>query len=849
MRKTLFVNILLPLPVPGLFTYRLPYDLNEAVAIGKRVVVQFGQKKIFTGLIHSITEKPPQVQAKYILSVLDLNPIVNEVQFRFWEWIASYYCCHLGEVMNAALPSALKLASESKIMLNPGAVIDPETLSEKEYALIIALQENGKLSLSDASRTVELIKVIPLIHTLIEKGFIISEEEIGEKFKPRIETYVRLASIYEDEKDLQALYDQLEKKATKQLEILIEYVQLSHCLTGSPLEVSRTALLQRLADGASKLSALLKKGVFEQYEKQVSRLKPGVALEHATSIELNPGQTEALELIRHEFETRNVVLLHGVTSSGKTELYIKLIRETLDAGQQVLYLLPEIALTAQIINRLQKYFGDEAGIYHSRYDENERVEIWQRVAGSNNPKASSPMNSIEDDANPAIESGRLAAGSYQVILGARSAMFLPFSKLGLIIVDEEHDSSFKQYDPAPRYNARDAAIFLASLHHAKVLLGSATPSIESFHNARSGKYGLVSMTERYGGVLMPAIEVVDLREEHKRKRMKSIFSDPLLESIGHALGKGEQVILFQNRRGFSLHIDCDNCNWVPQCIQCDVSLVYHKKQNLLRCHYCGYSTHIPEKCPDCGYTGLLMKGFGTEKIEEELSIFFPNARIARMDLDSTRTRNALHRIISDFEERRIDILAGTQMVTKGLDFDNVSLVGILNADNLLSYPDFRAYERSYQLMAQVAGRSGRKNKQGKVLIQAFNPKHAIINFVIHNDYNGMYEQQSSEREKFHYPPYYRLIQLTLKHPHPNPLNDASSELARLLRGKFGKRVLGPEYPQVSRIRNLYLKNIMIKFETGVNLGKAKEDILSLIVKLHSNRSLSQVRIIIDVDPA
>jgi len=835
MRKTLFVNVLLPLPLPGYYTYRVPFDLNESVAVGKRVIVQFGQRKVYTALVRSISNKPPEFQAKYILSVLDVRPIVNEYQFRLWEWIASYYCCYPGEVMNAALPSAFKLASESKVMLNPQAVIDPETLSEKEYALILALQSNGKMSLTDAARSVELIKVIPLVHTLVEKGYVLTEEEIGEKFRPRMEAFVRLSPEYSGEPELKTLYDKLEKKAPKQLEILIEYIQQSQFFSGNIAEVSKESLLQRLPDGASKLKALAVKGVFEIYEKQISRLMTDTATDDAASIQLTPGQSEAFSQIHREFGSRNVVLLHGVTSSGKTEMYIRLIRETLDAGKQVLYLLPEIALTAQIINRLKKYFGEEVGVYHSRYDENERVEIWQRVAFS----APAEKESADEWQQPA---------SFQVILGARSALFLPFSRLGLVIVDEEHDSSYKQYDPAPRYNARDAAIFLASIHGARVLLGSATPAIESYHNALNGKYGLVEITERYGGIQMPQIEVVDLREEYRHKRMKSIFSETLLNSVEAALGKGEQVILFQNRRGFSLHISCDNCGWVPQCIQCDVSLVYHKKDNQLRCHYCGYSSHVPERCPDCGYSGLLMRGFGTEKIEEELSIFFPNARIARMDLDTTRSRHALYKILSDFEERRIDILAGTQMVTKGLDFDHVSLVGILNADNLLSYPDFRSHERSYQLMAQVAGRAGRKNRQGKVLIQSFNPKHPIIDFVIRNDYAGMYALQMAEREKFKYPPSYRLIQLTLKHSAQDLLNEAAASMAGILRKEFGKRVLGPEYPQISRIRNQYLKNILIKLEKGVNLAKAKDLIREASTRLYTNKNYFQVRIIIDVDP-
>jgi primosomal protein N' (replication factor Y) len=744
--------------------------------------------------------------------------------------------------MNAALPSALKLASESKIMLNSTAKIDPETLSEKEYRLITALQEQTKLSLSDAARTVDLTKVFPLVHTLIEKGYIVSEEEIGEKFKPRIDTFVKLAEIYLEEKELHTLYDKLERRAPKQLELLIEFVQLSNVLSGKSREVRKQVLMQRIHD-ASTLTSMVKKGIFILEEKEVSRLNQVTATDDVSAITLTSNQEEALNAIRKEFDTRNVVLLHGVTSSGKTELYIKLIRECLEAGKQALYLLPEIALTTQIINRLQKYFGNEIGVYHSRYDENERVEVWQRVAASCHKDIMKEFIKNE----PAGENDNKGM-SFKVILGARSAMFLPFSRLGLVIVDEEHDSSFKQYDPAPRYNARDAAVYLATLHGAKVVLGSATPSIESYSNALAGKYGLVSMKERFGGILMPSVEVINLRDEQRKKRMKSIFSETLLENIGLSLTKGEQVILFQNRRGFSLHIDCDNCHWIPQCVQCDVSLVYHKKDNQLRCHYCGYSTRIPEKCPECGYTGLMMKGFGTEKIEEELSIFFPNARIARMDLDSTRSKQALHRIIADFEERRIDILAGTQMVTKGLDFDNVGMVGVLNADNLLSYPDFRSSERGFQLMAQVAGRAGRKNKQGKVLIQAFNPAHPMISFVIDHDYESMYRQQLPEREKFHYPPYYKLIHLTLKHSHQDILNEGASDLTKELRKRFGKRVLGPEFPLVGRIRNLYLKSILIKLEKDVNLHKTKQQILEAIELMHAERAFSQLRVVVDVDP-
>ncbi|MDO9256467.1 MAG: primosomal protein N' [Bacteroidales bacterium] len=823
MRTTLFVNVLLPLPVPGYFTYRVPFDLNESVEAGKRVVVQFGKKKVYTALIHSISEKAPTVETKYILGVLDLHPIANEFQFKLWEWIASYYVCTVGEVMNAALPAALKLASESKIRIVPGVELSEKILSEKEYTLLRALKENGALTISDASRFADLVKIIPLIHNLIEKGYIVTEEEIRDRFTPKTLSFIKLTDAYSSEDKLQQLYDKLEKKAPKQLDLLIEYIQISKIMSNNPVEVSRKELFARIADADSKFKALEKKGVFEEYDKEISRLNYRQATHTAESIQLTSEQQRAMQEITDSFTVKNVTLLHGVTSSGKTEIYIKLIRQMLDEGKQVLYLLPEIALTTQIINRLQKYFGNEVGVYHSKYNENERVEIWQHVAGTGNQ-------------------------SFNVLLGARSAMFLPFKNLGLIIIDEEHDASYKQYDPAPRYNARDTAIFLASMHGAKVLLGSATPAVESFYNASLGKYGLSTLSERFGGLLLPQVKLVNLKDEHRMKTMQSIFSSALIREVEAALEVNEQVILFQNRRGFSLHLDCDNCNWIPHCVQCDVSLVYHKKQNQLRCHYCGYTTRIPEKCPDCGGTHLVMKGFGTEKIEEELSLILPKAKIARMDLDTTRSRFAHQKLIAAFEERKIDILVGTQMVTKGLDFDHVSLVGILNADSLLSYPDFRAFERGFQLMAQVAGRAGRKNKQGKVLIQAFNPSHPILDMVLHHNYEAMYQSQLVERERFNYPPFCRIVQLSVRHVDADLINRAADELAKRLRSLFGKRVLGPEYPTVSRIRNQYLKNILIKFEKGIPLPKAKDEIRNAIIKLNAHPDYKPVRVVIDVDP-
>ena len=536
-------------------------------------------------------------------------------------------------------------------------------------------------------------------------------------------------------------------------------------------------------------------------------------------------QEEAYSGIKQSFNTNNVVLLHGVTSGGKTEVYIKLISDTIKEGKQVLYMLPEIALTTQIISRLRKYFGEEVGVYHSRYSQNERVEVWNNVVGC-------------DDTHT----------KYKIILGPRSSLFLPFDNLGLIIVDEEHDSSYKQYDPGPRYNARDAAIYLATLHDAKVLLGSATPAIESYYNAKSGKYGFAEITDRYGGVKLPKIVVVNLKEEKKRRMMKSHFSSVLLKGIDVALENKHQVILFQNRRGFSLRIECDVCHWVPECKRCDVTLTYHKYSELLKCHYCGYSTTVPPVCPDCGNTGLKMLGFGTEKVSEELGMLLPSVKIDRMDLDTTRSKNSFGRIISNFENRKTDILIGTQMVTKGLDFDNVQIVGVLSADSLLSFPDFRAHERSFQLMLQVSGRSGRKDKQGEVVIQSWKPDHPILKDVVNHDYLNMYLRQLSERKKFLYPPYYRLIIIRMKHRKPDILNEGAAILAKELRDKFGKLVYGPEYPLVGRVRNFYIKQIMLKIPKGVSLVIAKKNILESVIRTKSLPGYASVIVQFDVDP-
>ncbi len=828
-RTTLFADILLPLPLKGCFTYRVPQAMNECIAPGQRAVVQFGTRKVYAGLVKKIHTQPPRdFQAKYIISILDQHPVVKPGQFEFWQWLAQYYLCNEGEVMNAALPPAMKLAGETKIVLHPLADIGSEEITEKEFALLNALKNKKELTLGEAGQIAGLPKVLPLLKGMIEKGLILLHDSLEDPWLPRTETLVKLTPGYQTEEALKQAFEHAEKRASRQLELLINFVRLSKRYEPAPAEVLLKELTAAVQGGNTALKAMLKKGVFETYTQQVSRFDHGQAKNEA--ILFNNHQETAWSEMQHCFEKHEVVLLHGVTSSGKTEIYIKLIREYLDKGMQVLYLLPEIALTAQIINRLQRHFGERAGVYHSRFGPAERIEVWNNLL----------YGGIESK-------GRVI--SYDLVLGPRSAMFLPFNNLGLIIIDEEHEPSFKQHNPAPRYHARDAAIFLAKMHGAKVLMGSATPSLETFFNAQTGKFGYVNLNYRHGGVLMPEINIADLKSETLHRRMKSNFSPLLFESIKVALENKEQVILFQNRRGFSLRLECEACNWIPQCKQCDVSLVYHKKINKLKCHYCGYSASPPSNCPVCNSTALKLKGFGTEKIEEELPVFFPEARVARMDLDTTRSKNAYRNIIANFEERKIDVLVGTQMVSKGLDFDNVNVVGILNADNMLNFPDFRAYERAFQLMAQVAGRAGRNLKRGKVIIQTWSPANQIIQQVVDNDYVSMYNSQLAERQRFHYPPYYRLIQIAVLNTDPEIVNKAAAELSQRLRNHFAKNVLGPEYPPVSRIRNQYIKNMMIKLERNPSLAIAKQKITEIVDLFKADQAFKSIRIILDVDPA
>lgn len=825
-RKTLFADVIIPLHLKGYFTYRVPFEYNDAVRVGQRVMVQFGKKRLYSALVRRIHEEVPKYPTKYILSILDLAPILTERQFRFWEWMASYYMCHPGDVMAIALPSALRLSSESYIAMHPDFSSGLESLSQDEWKVVQALQGKQGLPMNQVSDVTGFAKIMPLIQTMIEKHIIIMVEELQQRYTPKAIPFLSLAPEYCEEKAMRGLFEQLESKsnARKQLSALMRFMQLSRF---GKERIAKKQLTSYEELSASAIATLVKNGILVQETQTVSRLARGEASAHVADIVLNEEQQAAYEYLREGIaETRRgaerpaVSLLHGVTSSGKTEVYIKLIDDVVRQGRQVLFLLPEIALTAQIINRLTKYFGDLVGVYHSRFSANERAEVWQRAMDP-------------------------SAHGYKIILGARSAVFLPFYDLGLVVVDEEHDSSYKQQEPAPRYEGRDSAIVLASLYRdARVVLGSATPSIESYFNAKQGKYGYARLEHRYGGMQMPLVECVDMRREDKHVHV----SNALKASIQRALDQGQQAILFQNRRGFAPHLECADCHWIPQCIHCDVSLVYHKDTNNLRCHYCGYSMPVPAECPVCHSRDLAMKGFGTERIEEDLRILFPNARIDRLDLDSTSQKNKYVEILNAFEEHQTDILVGTQMVTKGLDFERVGVVGILSADNIISYPDFRSYERAFQLMTQVSGRAGRHDRRGHVLIQTYRPDNAVIADAMRNDYEGMYDKQINDRRIFRYPPYYRLIDLTLRHANAGTLNAAAAQLALLLRKSLGDRVIGPEYPIVPRIRGMYLKSLRLRFGRDEGLSKGKEIVLEAAESLLTDPNYKSVRIQFDVDP-
>ena len=814
-----YVDVILPLPLPKYFTYSLPDECAEEVEIGCRVIVPFGRKKFYTAIVRNVHYcAPTEYEVKDISALLDASPILLPVQFKFWEWIADYYLCTQGDVYKAALPSGLKLESETIVEYNPDFEADAP-LPEREQRILDLLAVDAQQCVTKLEKESGIKNILTVIKSLLDKEAIFVKEELRRTYKPKTEARVRLAGSA-DEKRLHILFDIL-SRAPKQLALLMKYVECSGILGNEvPKEVSKKELLQRANVSPSILNGLVEKKIFEIYHHEIGRLNQQVK-EVVELNTLNEFQQRAHDEIVQSFQEKNVCLLHGVTSSGKTEVYIHLIEETIRQGKQVLYLLPEIALTTQITERLQRVFGARLGIYHSKFPDAERVEIWRKQLGEN---------------------------GYDIILGVRSSVFLPFRNLGLVIVDEEHENTYKQQDPAPRYHARSAAIVLAAMYGAKTLLGTATPSIESWQNAREGKYGFVQLKERYKEIQLPEIIPVDIKELHRKKRMVGQFSPLLIQYMKEALEQEEQVILFQNRRGFAPMVECRTCGWVPKCKNCDVSLTYHKGINQLTCHYCGYTYQLPKSCPACEGTELVNRGFGTEKIEDDIKILFPEAAVARMDLDTTRTRSAYEKIIADFEQGKTDILIGTQMVSKGLDFDHVSIVGILNADTMLNYPDFRSYERAFQLMAQVAGRAGRKNKRGRVVLQTKSIEHPIIHQVIANDYEDMVGGQLAERQMFHYPPYYRLVYVYLKNHNEALLDQMAVVMADKLRAVFGNRVLGPDKPPVARIQTLFIKKIVVKIEQNAPMGRARELLLRIQREMLEDERYKSLIVYYDVDP-
>lgn len=780
-----YVDVILPLPLPGLFTYSIPEGMEGKVVFGKRLLVPLGKSKKYIAMAVKTHDVKPAFDVKPIEQVLDEEPTLLPQQYRLWSWIGEYYMSPLGDVYNAAFPAGLKSTEKFK----------PKMELYVELASTYRNPQALRVAISMMARAVKQSKVFMTFLQLSHWDRLL-EDELDENGLMREDLY-GLNATSDKCSDSSAEVPSFVEKVTKE-----ELMNESH---------STSAIVKTLID----------KGFLFTYELEVGRLNTSGEAHFDQIKPLSMPQQDAYNQILMQMMKKNVVLLHGVTSSGKTEVYIHLIKQALDEHKQVLYLLPEIALTVQIMERLHRVFGDRLGIYHSKYSDAERVEIWQK---------------------------QMSGHPYDVILGARSAVFLPFQNLGLVIIDEEHETSFKQQDPAPRYHARSAAIMLASMYGAKTLLGTATPSMESYYNAQQGKYGLVEMKTRYQGIQLPEIQVVDVKDLKHRKMMKGAYSPQLLAAVREALENGEQAILFQNRRGFAPMIECKVCGWVPKCKNCDVSLTLHKNINLLTCHYCGYTYPVPTECPNCGSTELMGRGVGTEKVEDQLSEIFPEARIARMDLDTTRTRNAYERLITDFSTGKTNLLIGTQMISKGLDFDKVRVVGILNADSMLNYPDFRAYEHAFMMMSQVSGRAGRKGKRGLVILQTKSPELPVISQVVHNDYAGFYKDLLEERRAFHYPPFFHLINVFLKHKHEKVCQQASMEMGQMLRGWFGERVLGPDKPAVARVKTMNIRKIVIKLENTIDYRKVREYLTYTQERMMKDTRYGALQIYFDVDP-
>lgn len=820
----MFAEIILPLPLYSTFTYVIPEEMQHDLQKGSRVLVQFGKKKYYTGIVEHIHSEPPAgYDVKPIMALLDPTPIVRYPQLKLWHWIAEYYLCSPGEVFKAAVPTGLKPESETYVSLNDDFDM-PEgiKLTENQAIIIQALQNKKRLKISEIESVTEIKNAPRVINSLMEAGIVEIDEKVVEKYRPKKMTFIELTIDRNDNDGLHEFFNKT-SRSNQQEKALIAYLELSGWMKQKSglQDVSREKLLEVSGVSPGALRALIDKGILKTVKKTLSRFNPTPGIHKPVLSPLSDIQQRAFEDIKETFRDHRVSLLHGVTGSGKTEIYTHLIAAALASGNQVLYLVPEISLTTQLTDRLRKVFGDTLLIYHSKFSDNERVDVWKRLLNSNDPL---------------------------IILGVRSSVFLPFARLGLVIVDEEHESSFKQYDPAPRYNARDAAIMLASMHGANTLLGSATPSVETYFKATQGKYGLVSLNERFEGSQLPDVEIIDMRAQRKKKLNKGILSQPLRLATNEALKEGSQAIMFQNRRGFAPVVVCQQCGWTPKCHNCDVSLVYHKNSELLKCHYCGYCQPIPKLCPACGQNSIEVYGYGTERIAEEVHQEFPGYRVARMDLDTTRNKDAYQEIIEEFANHETDILVGTQMVSKGLDFEKVRVVGVVNADTLLNFPDFRSNERAFNMLEQVAGRAGRRKDVGKVFIQTTKPDEPVLKHVRAHDYMAYYNAELEERRKYAYPPFTRIINIYLKNKDAANADMGAVILTKALRDIFGDRVLGPEKPFVSRVALWYIQSIMLKVEAGASMKKVKDILRSVHARLAHLPQIKSSIIYYDVDP-
>lgn len=823
IENTTYAEVILPLPLYSTFTYRIPAAMSGKIAVGHRVVVPFGKKKFYTAIVVAVTPVAPQgFDVKEIYSLLDEKPILKHPQLKLWEWMSQYYLCSLGDIYKAAVPAGLKVESETFVEINSDYEESPDDrLSEREAVVAQTLDHNGRMTPAEISRKTGMQNVESLVARMLEKGVVMIHEKLVERYRVKKETCVRLAVDRNDSEAMHRAFDTV-RTSKKQEKLLVAMIDMINKNTGRgiPPEVTKAQLLESTGLTPAILSAVVAKGVLETYTREISRFKYlGPAVGELPV--LTAPQNGALRAIHNGFLEKDIVLLHGVTSSGKTEIYIHLIDFILKKGEQALYLVPEIALTTQLTRRLQKVFGEKVVIYHSKFSDNERVDIWKRVL---------------NDPSPCV------------VIGARSSLFLPFSNLGIVIVDEEHESSYKQFDPAPRYNARDCATVLASMHGAKTLLGSATPAIETYYKATSGRYGLVTLSERYEGVKLPEIMVVDMNDERKRNRLSGPLSFPLAQLSRERLGKKEQLIFFHNRRGFAPVVLCRQCGFVPKCQNCDVSLTYHRRAGEMVCHYCGATYRLPTICPACKEPAIEVHGYGTERIEDIIEATFKEAKTLRMDLDTTRNKDSYENIITDFSKGKADILVGTQMVTKGLDFDRVSLVGVLNADTLINFPDFRSAERAFNMLEQVAGRAGRRSERGMVVVQTTQPSHPVIGYLQAHNYTGFYNHELEERRRFNYPPFTRVINIYLKHREEEPLIRVSALYAEHLRGLLGNRVFGPDEPHVSRIQSLYIRKIMLKVEVGASMAKVKSLLREVYEKFMEYKEFRSLMVYYDVDP-